>query len=440
MQLKIPTFSSLVLVRNLSSLIIMLTISLICYAGQAGVSLAARLKRMGIKALLVERHVRVGDAWRARYDSVTLNTPTFTDHYPFMKYPENWPEWLTGAQAADFLQHYAQLMQLEVLVNSTVTSVQRTDGVYVVQVSAPDGMQTLYAKHVVLATGVYSDNPNVPQFQGQDNFKGTIYHSSQRKSGNLIPDISQKSVVVIGCSTSGHDISQDFVNCGAKSVTMIQRHPIFTLSTDSWKTLQLALWNMKGLTTEEADLLGNSLPIAIVRAMSIGVTRAMAEMDKELLDGLRRAGMALRTGEDGYGLADHQLIKGGHYYIDQGACKMIEEGRIKVHHCEGGVRELGETSVTLADGTKIEADVVVLATGFENNIENVRKLMGEEVAATLKGFGDLDGEQERIGWWRPTGVDGFWYMTGSFMWCRQFSRVLSLQIAAQLRGCNNVGL
>ncbi|KAM3558785.1 hypothetical protein ARSEF4850_004445, partial [Beauveria asiatica] len=72
-------------------------------------------------------------------------------------------------------------------------------------------------------------------------------------------------------------------------------------------------------TTEEADVLGNSLPIAVVRTMSIGLTRAAAEMDKELLDGLRAAGMALRTGDDGYGLADHQLIKGGCYYVDQGA-------------------------------------------------------------------------------------------------------------------------
>ncbi len=401
--------------------------------GQAGVSLGARLKHMGIRTTLVERHPAVGDAWRARCDSVTLNTPTFTDHYPFMKYPENWPEWLTGNQAADFLEHYSQLMGLDVLANATVTSVKHNEAGYTVEVVGPLGTQVFHPKHVVLATGVYGDKPVMPQFAGQDKFKGTIYHSSERKSGSLVPDISEKRVVVIGCSTSGHDIAQDFVNCGAKQVSMVQRHPIFTLSTDSWKTLQLGLWNMDGLTTEEADMLGNSLPIAVVRTMSIGLTRAMAEMDKEMLDGLRSAGMALRTGEDGFGLADHQLIKGGHYYIDQGACQMIIDGRINVYRSEGGVREFGERSVTLADGESIEADVVVLATGFEKNIENVRKLMGDEIANTMHGFGDLDSEQERVGWWRPTGVEGFWYMTGSFMWCRQFSRSLALQIAADLR-------
>ncbi|EGX89572.1 Monooxygenase [Cordyceps militaris CM01] len=409
---------------------------LIVGAGQAGVSLGARLKHMGIRARLVERHPAVGDAWRARYDSVTLNTPTFTDHYPFMKYPESWPEWLTGKQAADFLEHYAQLMGLDILLGATVRSVERIGDKYsVVVVDGAHGEQTFSPRHVVLATGVYGDTPITPQFPGQDTFAGTMYHSSERASARLIPELSEKNVVVIGCSTSGHDVCQDFVDHGARQVTMVQRHAIFALSTDTWKTLQLGLWNMPGLSTEEADLVGNSLPVAVVRAMSVDLTRAMAALDDApLLDGLRRAGMALRTGEDGYGLADHQLIKGGCYYIDQGAGAMIADGRIRVRRCEAGVARMTETAVVLADGTSIEADVVVLATGFEKNVENVRRVMGDDVADKMVGFGDLDAEQERVGWWRPTGLDGFWYMTGSFMWCRQFSRALALQIAGQVKG------
>ncbi|KAJ6780803.1 hypothetical protein PWT90_04569 [Aphanocladium album] len=407
---------------------------LIVGAGQCGVALGARLKAMGVRACLIERHGAVGDVWRKRYDSVTLNTPTFSDHYPFLKYPENWPEWLTGSQAADFMEHYARLMDLDVRVNTTVTSVTRKGECFQVEAIGPSGVCKFYPEHVVLATGVFGDGPVIPQFPGKDRFKGSIYHSSEHKSANLIPNISEKKIVVIGCSTSGHDISQDFVNSGAKQVTMIQRHPIFTLSTDTWKTLMLGLWNMPGLSTEEADLLGNSLPIAIVRSMSIGLTRTMAELDKEMLDGLRKAGMALLTGENGYGLADHQLILGGHYYIDHGACEMIIDGRIKVRQCDGGVKEISESSVTLDDGTTVDADVIVMATGFEKNVENVRKLLGEDIAAKLEGFGDLDDEQERNGWWRRTGVDGFWYMTGSFCWSRQFSRPLALQVAAEVNG------
>ena len=37
---------------------------------------------------------------------------------------------------------------------------------------------------------------------------------------------------------------------------------------------------------------------------------------------------------------------------------------------------------------------------------------------------------------RPTGLKGFWYMTGSFLWSRQFSALVALQIDAVEKGLN----
>ena len=394
---------------------------------------------MGIPTLVVDRHARVGDSWRARYKSVTLNTPTFTDHYPFLKYPENWPRWLSRDPVADFMEHYAQIMRLDVQTRTTVTSVERdAKGRYQVRLQGPEdgSVRTLHPRHVVLATGVFSDEPILPEFRGQELFGGQLYHSGQHRSAEEVADLQTKKVVVVGPGTSGHDVAQDFVNHGAKEVTIIQRHPIFSLSAESWSAIQLGLWKMDIITTEEADIVGNSVPLAVARSMSIGLTRAMAAIDKEMLEGLRKAGLALRTGEDGYGLADHQLIKGGHYYIDQGANQMIIDGRIKIRQCEGGVKQLSKRELTLADNTSLEADIIVLATGFKPNAYVARRLLGEELSKELvEDFGNLDDEQERAGWWRPTGLDRFWYMTGaSFMWCRQYSQTLALQIAAEIKG------
>jgi cation diffusion facilitator CzcD-associated flavoprotein CzcO len=362
--------------------------------------LAAQLQNMGMKALIVDKHPRVGDSWRVRYKNVYLNTPTFTDHYPFLKYPDTYPKWLSRDQVADFMEHYQGMLGLEVLVNTEVTNVERADDQkkYNVTLRSSDGTsRTLTTSHVVLATGVYAAKPIKPQFEGEKLFKGTIYHSSEHKSAEDVPNLSDKNVVVIGPGTSGHDIAQDFAQCGAKQVTMIQRHPIFSLSADSWENLQLGLWKIPGISTEEADLVGNSIPLAVARSMSIRLTKAMAAWDKDMLDGLKKAGMLLRTGEDGFGLADHQLIKGGHYYIDQGASQMIIDGRIKIRQCEEGVKSLSSTGLVLADGEELEADIVVLATGFEQNIATVRQLLGDAVADKMPIFGDLDKEQERNG-------------------------------------------
>lgn len=204
-------------------------------------------------------------------------------------------------------------------------------------------------------------------------------------------------MTIVGCSTSAHDIAQDFVNRGAKGVSIIQRHPIFSVSIDSIEKFQLILWNTPGLSTEDADLLGNSLPTAVVRTMGVRMSQMMTANDKKLLDGLEKAGLALRKGDEGNSILDHALIKGGRVYIDQGVSQMIVDGRIKIHRCEQGVKEFYPQGIVLGNGDKVEADVVVLATGYERNKLDVEQMMGKEVAQKAGNFGFLDDEQERIG-------------------------------------------
>ena len=50
----------------------------------------------------------------------------------------------------------------------------------------------------------------------------------------------------------------------------------------------------------------------------------------------------------------------------------------------------------LADGTRLESDVVVLATGFERSRVAAERLMGPEVMRRVGALGELDEEQERI--------------------------------------------
>ena len=46
--------------------------------GQAGLELAARLKYLGVKTLIVEREARIGDMWRKRYEALCLHDPVCT--------------------------------------------------------------------------------------------------------------------------------------------------------------------------------------------------------------------------------------------------------------------------------------------------------------------------------------------------------------------------
>lgn len=265
------------------------------------------------------------------------------------------------------------------------------------EAEAAQGKRVYYPRHVVLATGTFISVPIRPKFEDEATFKGQVYHSINHKSVRDIENLQNKRVVVVGCSTSGHDICEDFVNCGAKEVSMIQRHPIFSVTRDSMEKVSYVLWDTPGITTEEADVIANSFPCAIVRALSVGRTRRMAHMDKPLLDGIERAGFAEKKGEDGVGMVDYQFIRGGYSYIDQGAMRMIVNGSITMYRCEQGIERFPEKGVELADGRDIDADIVVLATGYEHSIWMVEHLMGKEVREKVGGFGYLDEEQEMIG-------------------------------------------
>ncbi|OAG39819.1 hypothetical protein AYO21_05884 [Fonsecaea monophora] len=412
---------------------------LIIGAGQSGLMLAAQLKNMGVKALLVDKLPRLGDLWRSRYETVRTHTPIYTDHYPFLKYPTNWPRWLEQDKIASWMEHYGQVMGLEYMLSTTVNKIDYDEKArqYTVEVENEDGKQTFHPRHLVLATGVFSCHPIEPEIPGRDLFKGEAYHAMHHKAARLTPDVGNKRVAIIGSGTSAHDIAQDFVNSGAKEVTMIQRNAIFSLSAKAIEDAYFSIWDTPGITTEEADIIANSFPVAVARTFNIGQTQMMQEHDKELLQGLEKAGLKVKHAKTaGYGFIDHLAVKTGHFYIDQGASQMIVDGRIKVKSCAAGVKEFVRDGIVLADGTKVDADLVILATGYQRNVLTVEELMGKKVAERVGDLGFLNDEQERIGWWRPTGFPGFWYMTGSFVWARQFSPVLALQISAVEQGLN----
>lgn len=54
---------------------------------------------------------------------------------------------------------------------------------------------------------------------------------------------------------------------------------------------------------------------------------------------------------------------GGGYYIDVGASRLIADGKIKIKQGVE-VEKLTAKGVLFADGTEIEADMIVMATGY----------------------------------------------------------------------------
>ena len=188
--------------------------------GQGGIGLGARLRRLGVPALILERNARAGDSWRNRYDSLTLHDTVWFDHMPYIPFPAHWPVYTPKDQMGDWLEMYTKVMELNYWASTEClgASYDEAAGEWTVNVSRAGEAITLRPRHLVLATGM-SGLPNIPDIPGAAAFEGDVMHSSAYRSGEAYRG---KRCIVLGANNSAHDICQDLWEHDA-DVTMIQR-------------------------------------------------------------------------------------------------------------------------------------------------------------------------------------------------------------------------
>jgi hypothetical protein len=102
-----------------------------------------------------------------------------------------------------------------------------------------------------------------------------------------------------------------------------------------------------------------------LKRLHVDATKEIARRDKDLLDGLTKAGFQLDFGPEDSGLFIKYLQTGGGYYIDVGASQLIVDGKIKIKQGQE-ITSVNEHSLTFADGTELGADEIVFATGYSN--------------------------------------------------------------------------
>jgi cation diffusion facilitator CzcD-associated flavoprotein CzcO len=388
---------------------------LVVGGGQAGLSIAARLKQLQVDALIVDRGQRVGDNWRKRYHALTLHNQVHVNHLPYMPFPPNWPVYIPKDKLANWFESYAESMELDYWTGTEFEggAYDEKEARWSVAVRRADGSRRdLHPRHVVLATGV-SGIPELPDIPALANFGGTVLHSSQYGDGEAWKG---RNAVVIGTGNSGHDIAQDLYSSGAK-VTIVQRSPTLIINCDPSAQLVYALYS-EGPPLEDCDLITASVPLALARKTHKLATEHAKHLDQELLERLERKGFRLCFGEDGTGWQFMYLTRGGGYYFNVGCSDLIAEGKI-------GLAQFAELERLLK-----EADLVVLATGWKGQEALVRRLFGEEVATRVGpiwGFGD---GQELRNMFTRTAQPGLWFIAGSFAQSRIYSKYLALQIKA----------
>ncbi|KAG0696292.1 FAD/NAD(P)-binding domain-containing protein [Suillus ampliporus] len=335
-------------------------VSLINFGGgQSGLMCAVRLGRLGIHALVIEKNARVADSWRQRYPNLTLHTPTYQSSILYSPYPTNFPKDIAKGKLTNFLDSYAVNQELCIWLSSIVDSTPVCDSSsarWTVEVQHGDQkVVILNPKHLVLAAR--SGRPRIPSWNGMEDFQGALYHSDFHTDAE---QFRGKRVVVVGavspmCAFIACVYSRD--PHGAAEV----RNLPFSDNTP----------------IEELDLRMNSLPSAfLLQLMKSGRTQHVKIFDKELHDGLRKAGFNLTweisPGSGEVGLAGFLFCR-----LTAGTSKLIVEGKVKVKQGQD-INQFHKDGIEFKDGSKL-----LQMTGNEPVMKATRAFLGDKIAEQL---------------------------------------------------------
>jgi putative flavoprotein involved in K+ transport len=168
--------------------------------GQAGLAMGYILARRGLDFTILEAASEPAAAWRDRWESLRLFTSARYDSMPGLAFPGDPDRYPTRDQVADYLRDYAAHFQLPVELDSRVTSLRRNDR-FLLRV----GDRAYQADQVVVATGPFQ-TPRIPACAERLGADVVQLHSSAYRTPEAI---EPGRVVVVGGGNSGYQIAAD---------------------------------------------------------------------------------------------------------------------------------------------------------------------------------------------------------------------------------------
>jgi putative flavoprotein involved in K+ transport len=304
-------------------------------AGPTGLAVAAVLKGRGIESVLLERAEALGDSWRRRYARLHLHTVRWLSGLPGMAIPRSAGKWVPKDAYADYLVAYARHHGLEPRLGVDVGRVDRTDETWTLRTSTGD----VEAQFVVVASG-FSGEPRLPEWPGLESFGGRLVHSVDYVEPS---PYAGRDVLVVGSGNSGAEIAVDLVEGGAGRVRLSVRTPPIVVRRDTL-----------GVPSQLLGIAIGRLPRRVV----IPVSRALRKISIPDLEPY-----GLPAPPDGIA----QFARTGTVPIlDVGIVAAVRARRVAV---VAAVERFEDGQVVLADGTRLNADSVIAATGFRPGLE-----------------------------------------------------------------------
>ena len=309
-------------------------------AGPGGMAVAWTLTRAGLDPIVIDRESVVCSTWSGFYGSMRMNSWRRLSSLPGMRLPAEYGPWPMRDDFLAYMKRYVTALDPDIRFRTEVERVDVEDDHWVVRTSAG-----LFAtRNVIVATGLHRES-FVPDWAGLDGFEGEFLHARSYQ----VPDpFVGRDVLVVGCGPSGIDIAVATARAGAARVRMsIRNTPV--------------LFKLSPVTSLLSQAIKHTpMPPRLVDRASLAMSRLQ-------WGDLSRYGLQPPTEGTMSGLA-----RSGHTYgaIDRGLVEAVREGAVEIVR---GVTAFDGDSVLLEDGSRIQPETVIAATGQRPGLE---KLVG----------------------------------------------------------------
>ncbi len=338
-------------------------------AGVAGLVSAKVLKNDGFNVTVFEKESTIGGVWaKSRaYPGLRSNNPKEAYAFSDFDYPQSADEFPTAGQIRSYLESYSDHFDLNshIRLETEVLSVSRRSNTSAdshpgFRVKVRPANKSTEAKvyifnFVVICNGVFSE-PYIPDFEGMDKFDGTLLHSSQFTDREIV---KKKQVVVVGAGKSALDCAT-FAAEQAESTTLVFRKPHWMIPRYFGQTrVDHVLFNRfsekifpayhNASKTEKAVRTLASPFLWLWRRLVSKIVKLQSEMPDQMVPEV-----PVTSGIENNGI-------GTEFY------QVLKKGRVEIRRARI-TSFLDNKKIQLETGKQIEADIVIFATGWNQDI------------------------------------------------------------------------
>lgn len=349
-------------------------------AGLSGLATARMLLANGIDCTVFERGEELGGVWADGYTGFGVQVQKDLYEFPDWPLPPEAPDFTPGRVFRDYLAAYSDSFGVtpRIRFGAEVVKVMRRQGTEGWRLTVCDEGETRDVEFdlVVVCVGQFSSRPNVPTYSGQDEFAGEIIHNSAFKSREKARG---RRVLVVGYGKSATDAALEAVEVAARTHLLV-RTPYWPVPRRVLGALPIKWMLLTRMTSALLPLYQR--PSAIERGVH-KVARPLVWAFWRLVERVVRLqfrlggrppevpGLVPSLPVELSAFQEVTMLPRPQLY------KLIRSGGIALHRSE--IDAFGDDGVTLRNGEQLDADLVILATGWRTDYA----FLGEEVTQAL---------------------------------------------------------